>query len=50
MYDRIDDSIWNTGNLFVVYQQIKRLANKNLCQESTFKFITKASSWTIPAD
>lgn len=30
MYDQIDDSIWNTGNLFVAYQQIKRLENKSL--------------------
>lgn len=50
MHDQIVDGIWNIGNLFVVYQQIKRLANTSLCQESTFKPKTRASSWNIPAD
>lgn len=44
MYDQMHYSIWNIGTLFVVYQQIKRLGNKSLCQESTFKPKTRTSS------
>lgn len=33
MYDQIDHSIWNIVNLFVVYQQIRRLGNKSLSGE-----------------
>lgn len=48
MYDEIDYSIWNIGNLLVVYQQIKRAENKSF--ESTFKPKTRISSRTTPAD